>query len=108
MSDEQRLKTLSGVVLEDGCLWAIQAPGKPLLKITGPDADPQFAPLRNASLVMFQTLSNAEAWIELLITWLESVGGETAVDSALKMQGAIHATKICALEGVENVAKRKK
>lgn len=107
MIDEDKLKRLLGAVLQDGDLWAIE-PGEPLVKVTGPGASDDFRNLRNASLLMYATLTNAELWIERLSVWLELVGGDNAIDSVLKMQAAIRVSRRCAIEGLENIASDKK
>jgi hypothetical protein len=105
--DEAYLKRVVGVVLQDGDLWAID-PGQPPVKITGPDASDEFRNLRNASLIMYSTLTNAEEWFEKLLIWLEACNAEVAVDSVLKLQAAVRVSRRCAIEGLENLASGKK
>lgn len=107
MIDEQYLQRIGGVVLMDGDLWAID-PGQPPVKITGPGASDDFRNLRNASLVMYSTLTNVEAWFERMSVWLEAVGAEEAVDSVLKLQAAVRVSRRCAIEGLEKLASDKK
>lgn len=103
MIDENKLNALSGAVLGDGDLWAFMPDGR-LVKIAGPGASDDFRNLRNASLIMYHTLGNVETWVEFLIAWLESVGGEVAVDKALKLQAAVRVSRRCATEGLEKIA----
>jgi hypothetical protein len=107
MTNEQ-LMSLGGVVWSDAHLWAIPLDGSRPIPITGPQGEEAFRNLRNASLLMFQTLSHAEVWTERLSVWLEAAGGEEAVDSVLKMQSAIRVSRRCAIEGLENIAAIKK
>lgn len=105
--DEQQLQRVMGVVLQDGDLWAIE-PGQAPVKITGPDASPDYRNLRNASLVMYSTLTNCEEWFEKLLAWLEASNAEFAVDSVLKIQAAVRVSRRCAIEGIEKLASDKK
>lgn len=109
MVNKTDLATLTGVIFNDGCLWAInRRTGELIGPLTGPQGLDDFANLRNASLLMFHTLANAETWIEKLSIWLEVAGGEEAVDSVLKMQAAISVTLRCAVEGLDKIADMKK
>jgi hypothetical protein len=107
MIEDDDLKRTIGAVMHDGNLWAFLPDGS-IVQAAGDGADPRYRNLRNASLVMYHTLSNAEGWIEKLITWLEAAGAEDAVDGTLKMQAAISVTRRIAREGLETLAVDKK
>ncbi len=105
--NHNELKALTGAVFADGNLWAVREDGS-VLQITGDNALEEFRHLRNASLLMYRTLTNAEDWIDKLTLWLEAAGGEVAVNAALNMQAAIRVSRRVALEGLENIAEYKK
>lgn len=107
MTNHDELQRLTGAVLADGNLWAIDENGR-LFQVTGEGASDHFRNLRNGSLLMYRTLTNAEDWVEKLTVWLEAAGGEVAVNAALQMQGAIRVTRRIAVEGLENIADIKK
>lgn len=108
MKTDSDLAALTGVVFQDGNLWALDPQTGQVAQVTGEGANAEFRNLRNASLLMFHTLTNAENWTEKLITWLEAAGGEEAVISSLRMQAAIAVTRRIAIEGMENIAVDKK
>ena len=108
MVTHEQLLTLTGVVDRDGVLWAVPGDGTPAFPITGPDASPDFRNLRNASLLMYRTIAEVETGMSALAEWLESVGGETAVEGVLRMQSAMNVTRRCAIDGIEKVARDRK
>jgi len=107
MIEDDDLKRTIGAVMQDGNMWAFLPTGE-IVQATGDGADPRYRNLRNASLVMYHTLSNAEVWSERLIVWLEAAGIEDAIDSTLKIQAAISVTRRIAREGLETLAVDKK
>ncbi len=106
MIDHDELARLQGAVLSDGNLWAIYPDGS-VKQMTGDGASEEFRNLRNASLVMYRALSDAQNWTELLITWLEAAEAEGAVAATLNVQAAIGVCRRIAVEGLENIADNK-